>query len=282
MPTRRRLEATVADRSREIWLAVGAVFAAPVRVPRSARAAARRAACAGRRRRSGSARRAPRFLPPARAELARGDRDAERDRRGEGSLHRGPLGPRPADRSRDRRRAAALDRGRLETLGLAASSTTSGKLAVPDAVLHEAGAARRRRVRADQETLRARARSIVGKLGQLRATVPLIRHHHERWDGRGYPDGLGRDAIPLEAAVIGLADAWDAMTTDRPYHRALTLEEALRGDPQRTRHAVQPRRRRCLPSRRAAEPRRVHAGDAVRRARRRRRRVVASYGSTSS
>jgi HD-GYP domain-containing protein (c-di-GMP phosphodiesterase class II) len=67
---------------------------------------------------------------------------------------------------------------------------------------------------------------IVGNLGRLRDAVPLIRHHHERWDGLGYPDGLVGDEIPLEAAIVGLADAWDAMTTDRPYARALTLEEA--------------------------------------------------------
>jgi HD-GYP domain-containing protein (c-di-GMP phosphodiesterase class II) len=67
---------------------------------------------------------------------------------------------------------------------------------------------------------------IVAKLGRLRDAVPLIRHHHERWDGKGYPDRLAGDAIPLEACVVGLADAWDAMTTDRPYHRALTREEA--------------------------------------------------------
>ena len=58
--------------------------------------------------------------------------------------------------------------------------------------------------------------------------MPLIRHHHERWDGKGYPDRLAGDAIPIEAAVVGLADAWDAMTTDRPYRSALTDEEAMR------------------------------------------------------
>ena len=68
---------------------------------------------------------------------------------------------------------------------------------------------------------------IVAKFGRLRGAVPIIRHHHERWDGAGYPDGLGEDEIPLEAAIVGLADAWDAMTTDRPYHRALSVEEAL-------------------------------------------------------
>ncbi|HET9436643.1 MAG TPA: HD domain-containing phosphohydrolase, partial [Gaiellaceae bacterium] len=65
------------------------------------------------------------------------------------------------------------------------------------------------------------------KFGRLRDAVPVIRHHHERWDGRGYPDGLAREDIPLSAAVVGLADAWDAMTTERPYHRALELEEAF-------------------------------------------------------
>ena len=68
---------------------------------------------------------------------------------------------------------------------------------------------------------------IVGKFGPLRSTVTIIRHHHERWDGRGYPDGLGTDEIPLEAAVVGLADAWDAMTTIRPYQPALKLEAAF-------------------------------------------------------
>jgi HD-GYP domain-containing protein (c-di-GMP phosphodiesterase class II) len=67
---------------------------------------------------------------------------------------------------------------------------------------------------------------IVAKFGRLRDAVPLIRHHHERWDGQGYPDRLAADTIPLGAAIVGLADAWDAMTTDRPYHRALDASEA--------------------------------------------------------
>jgi len=67
----------------------------------------------------------------------------------------------------------------------------------------------------------------VSKFGRLRDSVPIIRHHHERWDGRGYPDGLLGEDIPIAAAIAGLADAWDAMTIERPYQRALSVEEAL-------------------------------------------------------
>jgi HD-GYP domain-containing protein (c-di-GMP phosphodiesterase class II) len=55
---------------------------------------------------------------------------------------------------------------------------------------------------------------------------PIVESHHERWDGGGYPYGLAAEAIPLGARIVGLADAWDAMTTDRPYHRALERNEA--------------------------------------------------------
>jgi two-component system, cell cycle response regulator len=55
----------------------------------------------------------------------------------------------------------------------------------------------------------------------------LVRHHHERWDGRGYPDGLAGEAIPLGARIFAVADTFDAMTNDRPYRAALSWEEAL-------------------------------------------------------
>jgi HD-GYP domain-containing protein (c-di-GMP phosphodiesterase class II) len=55
-----------------------------------------------------------------------------------------------------------------------------------------------------------------------------IRHHHERWDGGGYPDGLKAEATPLIARLIAVADAFSAMTTTRPYRKALPVEEALR------------------------------------------------------
>lgn len=57
---------------------------------------------------------------------------------------------------------------------------------------------------------------IVSKFGRLRECVPIIRHHHERWDGAGYPERLAGEDIPLLAAIVGFAEAWDAMTIERP------------------------------------------------------------------
>ena len=62
---------------------------------------------------------------------------------------------------------------------------------------------------------------------RLRDAVPVIRYHHERWDGMGYPEGLAGEQIPVCAAIAGLADAWDAMTTDRPYQTAMPTGDAL-------------------------------------------------------
>jgi HD-GYP domain-containing protein (c-di-GMP phosphodiesterase class II) len=56
--------------------------------------------------------------------------------------------------------------------------------------------------------------------------IPAVRYHHERWDGNGYPEGLRGEEIPLVARIVSVADAFDAMTTDRPYSTARTLEQA--------------------------------------------------------
>jgi HD-GYP domain-containing protein (c-di-GMP phosphodiesterase class II) len=61
----------------------------------------------------------------------------------------------------------------------------------------------------------------------LRAALPCVLHHHERWDGSGYPHGLAGEAIPRPARIMAVADAFDAMTSTRPYRDALPVEVAL-------------------------------------------------------
>ena len=114
----------------------------------------------------------------------------------------------------------------LEALRFGGLFHDIGKLAVPDSILTKPARLTPQEYERIQEHSAEGAR-IVAKLGRLREAVPIIRHHHERWDGCGYPDGLAGTEIPLAAAVVGLADAWDAMTTERPYHRALDLDEAF-------------------------------------------------------
>ena len=66
---------------------------------------------------------------------------------------------------------------------------------------------------------------IASQIEMLKPTMSAIRNHHERWDGGGYPDGLKADQIPLAARIVCIADAFDAMATDRPYKKALPPEE---------------------------------------------------------
>jgi putative two-component system response regulator len=100
-----------------------------------------------------------------------------------------------------------------------------GKVAVPDAVLLKDGPL------TDEERTVMQRHPVVGDhlcsaLRSLQHVRPIIRHHHERLDGSGYPDGLAGDAIPLAAQIISVVDIFDAVTTPRPYRRTLTPGEA--------------------------------------------------------
>lgn len=79
-----------------------------------------------------------------------------------------------------------------------------------------------------------KSEELAATVTELKDILPLIRHHHENWDGTGYPDGLMRDQIPLGSRIIMFADTIDAMTTDRPYRAALG-EAAVRGELQKFR-----------------------------------------------
>lgn len=100
-----------------------------------------------------------------------------------------------------------------------------GKIATSDAVLLKPGSLDTEEY--DEIKLHpVTGAAIIESVEFLGDVVPVVRHHHERWDGAGYPDGLAGDEIPVLARVLAVADAFDAMTTDRPYHDGLSLEEA--------------------------------------------------------
>jgi len=114
----------------------------------------------------------------------------------------------------------------IGAIGTAALFHDIGKIGMPDSILTKPGPLSPAEAAIMREHV-VRGAEIVARISSLQHAVPAIRHHHERWDGLGYPDGLSGEEIPIEAAVIALADAWDAMTTDRPYAAALELNEAM-------------------------------------------------------
>lgn len=101
-----------------------------------------------------------------------------------------------------------------------------GKIGVPDAILRKPSRLDDDE-RAVMETHPALGEVIVRKIPQLVQTLPGVRHHHERWDGKGYPDRLSGEEIPRLARLLALADTYDAMTSDRPYRKGLPIETAL-------------------------------------------------------
>lgn len=113
-----------------------------------------------------------------------------------------------------------------EELGFGFFLHDIGKVGVPEHVLRKPGplTAEEWEVMRTHPVLGAQ---IVAPITFLDGAERLVRHHHERFDGTGYPDGLRAEEIPLAARVFAVADAFDAMTSDRPYRRAMSLERAL-------------------------------------------------------
>ena len=100
-----------------------------------------------------------------------------------------------------------------------------GKIGISDAILHKPGPL------TEAEWKVMKTHPIVGErmlrgIDCLSDALPVIRHHHERWDGTGYPDRLGGEDIPLGARIVAVCDAFDAMTSDRPYRKAMSPEAA--------------------------------------------------------
>jgi diguanylate cyclase (GGDEF)-like protein/putative nucleotidyltransferase with HDIG domain len=119
-----------------------------------------------------------------------------------------------------------LDAATIETIRTAGLLHDVGKIGVPDAILRKPG-----RLTADEfEVLKqhvALGDMIVRDLPEIDAVRAAVRHHHERWDGRGYLDALAGEDIPLIARILAVGDGFSAMTTTRPYRKALDVREAL-------------------------------------------------------
>jgi len=123
--------------------------------------------------------------------------------------------------------ALELDQVDLDSLYRGAFLHDVGKIGIPDRVLLKKG----KLTRAEYEMMKQHP--IIGDelcetVRAFDAVRAIVRHHHERRDGRGYPDGLAGDAIPLLASIVSVVDVFDALTTDRPYRKALAPEAAFR------------------------------------------------------
>lgn len=122
-------------------------------------------------------------------------------------------------------RAAGMADVDLNILYLGGVMHDLGKVTIPDAILNKPGALTEQ----EMEIMRTHSEAGEGICTPLRSAghfLPMIRHHHERLDGGGYPDHLVGSAIPLAARIAAIGDAWDAMTSDRPYRAGLGVEEA--------------------------------------------------------
>jgi HD-GYP domain-containing protein (c-di-GMP phosphodiesterase class II) len=120
-----------------------------------------------------------------------------------------------------------LDAHQLRNVEFAALLHDVGKIAIPNEIINKPG-----KLEPDEwqviKTHTVEGQRLLNRVGGFMREVGLIvRSHHERWDGRGYPDALAGEAIPLEARIIACCDAWNAMRTDRAYRKTLPLEVAL-------------------------------------------------------
>ena len=122
--------------------------------------------------------------------------------------------------------ALGLDHEMLRALRLGGYLHDLGKIAVPDGILLKPGPLDP----VEQERIRAHpgaGSDLVLGLRSMELVRPIMRHHHEKWDGSGYPDGLKGAAIPLGARIISVVDVFDALHTERPYKAALPRAEAV-------------------------------------------------------
>lgn len=119
-----------------------------------------------------------------------------------------------------------LPQGKIDLIKSAALLHDIGKIGIDKNILNKTGKLEKE----EFETIKSHPEigaTIIADLSYLSNISDIIRHHHERNDGKGYPDGLTHNSIPLETSILTIADSFDAMTTNRPYRHSLSLETAL-------------------------------------------------------
>ena len=119
-----------------------------------------------------------------------------------------------------------LTEEKLEQLEIACLFHDVGKIKIPDSILLKKGKLNSSEYR-EMKRHPEYGAEILSKAASLLKYIPAVKHHHEWFNGAGYPDGLSGEKIPLPAAIISLADVFDAMTSDRPYRKALSVKESL-------------------------------------------------------
>ncbi len=123
-------------------------------------------------------------------------------------------------------KAMGLDAAELKILKYGAILHNVGKIAIPDAVLEKTGPLSPREMAMFQQHPRIGC-DICAPLKPLKPVLPIIRHHKEHFDGTGYPDGLHGDEIPLGAQIVGIVDVYTALTSNRPFRKAVSYVEAI-------------------------------------------------------
>jgi diguanylate cyclase (GGDEF)-like protein/putative nucleotidyltransferase with HDIG domain len=135
--------------------------------------------------------------------------------------------------------ALGMSEAEVDAVRTAALLHDIGKLAVPEHILAKPGPLSREELEKVRTHPQVGA-EIIGAVPFPMPVAPLILSHHERWDGRGYPSGRKGEQIPLGARVLGLVEYYDALTSDRPYHKAISIEAATSLLQQEAGHALDP------------------------------------------
>lgn len=134
------------------------------------------------------------------------------------------------------RRVALVSMAICEELGMAKKQTGKvelaallhdiGKIGTPESILHKPGKLQPEEFEKMKEHP-GKGAEILSGIREFSEIITWIKHHHEWYDGRGYPDGIATEAIPIEARIITIADAYDAMTSDRPYRKGMPLHDVI-------------------------------------------------------